>query len=101
MASSNENKPIRDINLNCLRGCLGVGLGWVFWQITSPEFFLFGWVAIVCGVAGVWKFGEGLWGLAELIKGQRKLATYKRKGSDPKADATAKTSDLKKAGILR
>lgn len=101
MAGSGEKKPIRDINLNCLRGCLGLGVGWGLWQTTSTEYFVFGWMALVFAGAGICKFGEGLWGLIELIKGHRKLKKFERKGTTPKADAMAQTSDLKKAGMVK
>lgn len=101
MAGSASSNPIFEINTTFLRGALGLGLGWGAWQIASPELWLFGWVAIVAAAAGTIKVAQGLFGVVKLIRGQRKLAKYERKGVAPKADAMAQERELRARGLIK
>jgi hypothetical protein len=94
-------QPVLEINSNLLRAALGFGLGWLAWQLHSPDFFYFGFVAAMCVVGGVIRLVKGLWGILCLIKRQRKLSGYRRKGTTPKADRVAGDDDLRKAGLLK
>jgi hypothetical protein len=94
-------KPVLEINLNFLRAILGFGLGWWMWNLSSPEWLLFGFVAVVAAIAGAKRFIQALWGVSRLILRRIKLKRYRRQGARPKADTLAQENDLRARGLIK
>lgn len=101
MAENSSNSPILDINLNMLRGAFSFGLAWVAWQVTSPDFWMLGYVALVFAAAGTWRGLLGLWGLSRLLLGGGKLKRHEKKGNKAKADKLPNEEDLRKGGLVK
>lgn len=93
-------KPVWEINLNFLRAGLGFGLGWVMWQLYAPEWFYFGFVSVVCWVAGAKRLIQALWGLLRLVRRKQNLSGYRKQGAAPKAEKLAQESDLRARGLV-
>ncbi|MEL6172476.1 MAG: hypothetical protein AAFR02_10770, partial [Pseudomonadota bacterium] len=92
---------IGQINADALRACGGCGLAYITWQGFSPEWFIFGYVAACCAVGGVICTFKVLFNLIKFIPRIGKRERFKAKGADPKADEMARTSDLKKRGLMK
>lgn len=101
MAKKDADELVLETNLNMLRACLGFGLGWLAWQLHSPDLFLMGPVAIVCAAAGAWRLVQGLFGYARILfRGGRELKRFEKKGGKAQADGLASEKDLRKRGLL-
>lgn len=96
-----DQHPAWAINLDLARACAGFGLAWVFWQMHSPAFWMFGFIAVACALAGVKRLGMALFGIGKLILGRRKVGAYRKQGAVPKADALASEAELKLQGLIK
>lgn len=101
MARKDTDELVKETNLNMLRATLGFGLAWFAWRLTSPDFWMLGYVALVCAAAGVWRGLQGLWGYGRLLFGGGKLKRHERKGNRAKADTLPNEDDLRKGGLLK
>lgn len=85
----------------CLRATFGFGGGWLFWQMAVPGYELIALFAFAWAVGGAICAAQALYHLVKMILRLRKMAAFKRKGVDPKADPIASGADLKAKGLTR
>ncbi len=97
MASKGSKGLEDEVNPNMLRAMLGFGLAWFAWRLTSPDFWMLGYVALVCAAAGAWRGLLGLIGLGRICFefGWGRLKRFKRRGTKAKADRLPSDKDLK------
>ena len=103
MASDSSDKLVKETNLNMLRATLGFGLAWFAWRLTSPDFWMLGYVALVCAVAGAWRGLLGLIGLGRIgfDIGWGRLKRFRRRGTKAKADKLPNEKDLRDRGLIK
>lgn len=79
-----------------------VFLGLVAWAIwpSSPEWWGFGFLAIILGVAAAAFGGKTLAQMGQLLLKDRKTRAYQRLGAQPKTSDLASRDDLRRAGML-
>ena len=101
--TSKGSKGLEDeVNPNMLKAMLGFSLAWFVWQLTSPDFWMLGFMAAVSAAAGAWRALLGLIGLCQLIVGLfwSQLKRFERKGGKAKSETLASDDDLRKGGLL-
>ncbi|WP_299587666.1 hypothetical protein [uncultured Tateyamaria sp.] len=102
MADKTDEELIGLVNANALRACGGFGMAYVAWKgFAGPEWAIFGYVAACCAVGGAIRTVKAVFNMIRFIPRIGKRARFKSKGVDPKADAMAQSSDLKKRGLMK
>lgn len=103
MTSKGSKGFADEVNPNMLKAMLGFGLAWVAWQLHSPDFWIFGFIAAVSAAAGAWRGLLGLIGLFQLIVGffWSQLKRFERKGGKAKSETLASDDDLRKGGLFK
>lgn len=74
-------------------------VAWVIWP-SSPEWWGFGFLAIIIMASAVVLAGKALIQAGQLILRDGKTRAYQRLGADPKTSDLASTDDLRRAGML-
>lgn len=85
----------------CLKGSFGFAGAWLFWRMAVPGFELFVFFAVIWAIGGAICSAKALYQLGKMILRLRKMAAFKRKGTDPKADPVTTDADLRAKGLTR
>ena len=93
-------KPLLEFNDHMLRALAGFALGWLLWQLQSPEWPFFIFFALMCALGGLIRFCRALWVLVRIALHARKMRGYRGKGAAPKADKRVTKDQLKAKGLV-
>lgn len=85
----------------CLRATFGFAGAWLFWRMAAPGFEAFALFAVIWALGGAICACQALFHLCKMLLRLRKMAAFKKKGADPKADPMAKDADLRAKGLTR
>lgn len=88
-------------NDHLIRAFFGFGMGWVLWQMQSPEWPFFGLFGILCAIGGAIRLLKALRALFRMASRARKLGNFRKKGNAPKVNRKATEKDLKARGLMR
>lgn len=103
MASDQSSNLVKRANVHALKAVASASLAWLAWQLHSPDFWFFAFLAFICGATGAlyaarWVFDVLRLGFEMALGAQ---ARFKRKGAKPKADSKASETSLRDAGLIK
>jgi hypothetical protein len=100
-----DNEPslrtIVNINARFIGASLVLFYGWICRELTSPEWWGFGLIAILCFIGGGAHLIATIFKVGGVIKRGRAVERFKRQGGKARADHMAGERDLKDRGMLR
>lgn len=91
---------ITAINIKMLGVCFYGAVAWLCWP-TSKEWWMFGILSILSGLAAAGCLVQVLRSLFELRRAETLLAKFKLKGGEQKASQLASKDALRRSGVLR
>ncbi|MCP4184884.1 MAG: hypothetical protein GY761_16455 [Hyphomicrobiales bacterium] len=98
---TSESTSIWNINLRFLYSGFIMALGYGYWLLSSKEWYAFGILAVMCGIAGVAYFIQTIFLLRSRIRNDSKVKQYTKQGERPKGDKPPGREDLDKKDMLR
>jgi len=94
-------REIVQINVRFVQAGLALGYGWMCWRWSSPEWWGFGLIGIICLAGGAAHLiGTGVM-IVKLILRGRAVAVFESQGRETRADSMAGERDLKSRGMIR